>query len=116
MDTGEVLLEHAQAIGEATNNEAEYSALIFALYQAERWNAEELEVRCDSKLIVNQTNGVWMVHNNHLREYAAEVATTVGRMLHGCTKSIKVKWVPRAENSDADKLTRVLRKKPEKKS
>jgi reverse transcriptase-like protein len=72
LDTDEVLLEHGEAAGPGTHNEAEYRALLYALRQAEAWDAEELFVKSDSKLIVNQVNGEWAVRQDHLKGYAQE--------------------------------------------
>lgn len=104
-ETGEVLAEHSAAIGEATSNEAEYSAVLWALYQAEAWCAEHLTIRSDSQLIVHQINGRYATRNEVLREYQEEARRTIGRMLHGTLKTFKIEWVKRSENSAADRLT-----------
>lgn len=102
-DTGEVLVEHSQALGPGTNNEAEWSAVIFAIYQAEELGATELLVRCDSKLVVNQYNGTWAIHENRLGGYADEARRAAAGL------DFEIEWVPRTENKHADKLTRTLR-------
>jgi ribonuclease HI len=102
-DTGEVLVEHSQALGPGTNNEAEWSAVIFAAYQAHALGAASLLVRSDSKLIVNQYLGIWAVHENRLGEYAEEAH----RAAEGL--DFDIEWVPRGENEHADRLTRELR-------
>ena len=108
-DTGEVVAEHGIGIGQGTVNEAEYSALLLALYQAEEFLAIELTIKSDSKLVVNQMNGSWAIHKNHLREYANEAKTILGRMRHGALKTFSLQWVRRTENVEADRLTRVPR-------
>jgi ribonuclease HI len=103
-DTGEVLVEHSQALGEGTNNEAEWSALLFALYQAAALGADEVLVHSDSKVVVNQFNGGWRVHQNHLRAYYAEAKKAAKAV-----PRVAVSWVPRAQNAAADRLSRVGR-------
>ena len=105
-DTGEILVEHSQALGPGTNNEAEYSALIFALYQAVEFGATALQVKSDSKLVVNQINGEWMIHENHIREYAEEALRVIELL-----PKFSIEWVPRAQNTHADRLSRVPRAK-----
>lgn len=104
LDTGEVVFERGLAIGPGTNNEAEYSALLLALYHAAAAGATELRVRSDSQLVVNQVNGKWAVREPHLREYAEEVRRCI-RLL----PVFSIEWVRREENEDADRLTREVR-------
>ena len=101
-ESGEVLCEHGQSIGLATVNEAEYSAVIFALYWALEHGAETLDVKSDSQLIVNQINGKWKVSKNgrHLRDYLDEVDQARENLL-----SFGISWIPREENKVADLLT-----------
>lgn len=103
-DSGEILLEHGAGIGKGTNNEAEYSALLFALYQAIEWEAESLSVFSDSRLIVNQVNGAWAIHENHLRDYAVEARRLIQQL-----PAFTLEWVRRTENTVADGLTRAPR-------
>jgi ribonuclease HI len=73
-----------QSIGDRTNNEAEYYALLKAL---------ELIVRSDSKLVVNQVNGEWRVEDEKLidlSEKARDLIKNIG--------SVRLEWVPREEN------------------
>jgi ribonuclease HI len=104
LDTGEVVFEKGLAIGPGTNNEAEYSALLLALYYASGAGADELRVRSDSRLVVNQMRGLWAVRSGHLAEYHAEA-----RRVAATLPSFRIEWVPREENAEADLLTRVVR-------
>ncbi|GGJ84373.1 bifunctional RNase H/acid phosphatase [Pilimelia anulata] len=97
--TGEILLERAEAIGIATNNVAEYSGLIAGLRAAADLGAVEVEVRMDSKLVVEQMNGRWQIKHPGLRPLAAEAAALVRRF-----DSVAFGWIPRARNTDADRL------------
>ena len=100
-DSGEVIWARGFDIGSATNNEAEYSAVIQCLYQAEMFGATELLVHSDSKLIVNQINGDWQIHENHLKDYYDEVKSEVAKL-----DKFEIKWVPRSQNQMADGLAR----------
>jgi probable phosphoglycerate mutase len=97
--TGEVLLERYQAIGVATNNVAEYSGLVAGLTAAAELGAVEVEVRMDSKLVVEQMSGRWQIKHPGLRPLAAEAAAVAGRF-----ESVRYTWVPRERNRRADAL------------
>jgi ribonuclease H / adenosylcobalamin/alpha-ribazole phosphatase len=97
--TGETLVERGASIGIATNNVAEYSGLIAGLKAAADLGAVEVEVRMDSKLVVEQMSGRWQIKHPGLRPLAAEAAGLVGRF-----ESVRFSWVPREENRRADAL------------
>ena len=69
----EVILEFKQAIGETTNNTAEYEAMIKALELAAEKGAESVECFSDSELLVKQLNGEYKVKKKHLRELFKEL-------------------------------------------
>ncbi|MGF7239349.1 MAG: bifunctional RNase H/acid phosphatase [Frankia sp.] len=100
VETGEVLAERAAAIGTATNNVAEYSGLIAGLRAAAEIDpAANVEVRMDSKLVVEQMSGRWKVKHPSmipLREQATQLARGLG--------SVRYTWIPRARNMHADRL------------
>ncbi|MQA82825.1 MAG: bifunctional RNase H/acid phosphatase [Streptosporangiales bacterium] len=99
-DTGAVLAEVAESIGKATNNVAEYSGLVAGLRAAHEVDpAAEVEVRMDSKLVVEQMRGTWQVKHPDLRPLAAQAAG-LARSLG----SVSYDWIPRARNSHADRL------------
>ena len=96
--TGEVLAEAAVAIGEATNNVAEYAGLIAGLRLAlDHAPGARIEVRMDSKLVVEQMKGAWKVKHPGLQPLHAEASDLAPA---GTTFT----WIPRAENADADAL------------
>src|SRR4029079_11475853 len=98
-DRENVLAESKQAIGHATNNVAEYRGLIAGLEEAVRVGATEADVRMDSKLVVEQMSGRWQVKHPDLKvlmEQAMAVASKFDRISYA--------WIPRAENSHADRL------------
>lgn len=97
-ETGEVLAERAEAIGIATNNVAEYRGLIAGLeLVAEHAPDAEVEVRMDSKLVVEQMAGRWKVKHPDMRPLAVQAQ---GLAPFGTQWT----WVPRAENTAADAL------------
>jgi broad specificity phosphatase PhoE/ribonuclease HI len=97
-DTGRVIAEHAEPIGTATNNVAEYRGLIAGL-QLVREHAPdaEVEVRMDSKLVVEQMAGRWKIKHPDMRPLALEAQRI---------KPARVTWtwVPREQNAHADRL------------
>jgi probable phosphoglycerate mutase len=99
VNTGEVLAERAEGLGVATNNVAEYSGLIAGLRAAADLGAVEVEVRMDSKLVVEQMCGRWQIKNPGLRPLAAEAAALIRRF-----DAVTFEWIPRAENGHADRL------------
>jgi Fructose-2,6-bisphosphatase len=97
--TGEVLVELGESIGVATNNVAEYRGLIAGLQSAADLGAVEVEVRMDSRLVVEQMSGRWQIKNPGLRPLAAQAASLVSRF-----ESVRFTWVPREQNQAADAL------------
>ncbi len=83
-------------IGEATNNVAEYRALILGLTESAPF-ASDLVVHCDSELVVRQVNGEYKVKNPQLKELIGKVAALASRF-----DSIEVRHVPRELNARAD--------------
>jgi probable phosphoglycerate mutase len=94
-----VLAETKQAIGVATNNIAEYRALIAGLDDAVKLGADEAEVFMDSKLVVEQMSGRWKVKHPDLIDLHAQARKLASRF-----DRISYAWVPRAQNSHADRL------------
>ncbi|PWR05426.1 bifunctional RNase H/acid phosphatase [Micromonospora acroterricola] len=98
-ETGEVLAERSESIGTATNNVAEYQGLIAGLAAAAELGAAEVDVRMDSKLVVEQMCGRWQIKHPGLRPLAAQAAGLVGRF-----EAVRFAWIPREQNRDADAL------------
>ncbi len=96
---GEILLERYSSIGIATNNVAEYSGLIAGLAAAHELNATHVDVRMDSKLVVEQMSGRWQIKNPGLRPLAAEAAVLVNQFA-----KVTFEWIPRERNRAADAL------------
>jgi broad specificity phosphatase PhoE/ribonuclease HI len=97
--TGEILLERYGSLGVTTNNVAEYTGLIEGLKAAAELNASRVDVRMDSKLVVEQMSGRWQIKNPGLRPLAAEAATLVKRF-----DEVTFEWIPRERNKAADAL------------
>jgi probable phosphoglycerate mutase len=97
--TGEVLAERSESIGVATNNVAEYRGLIAGLEAAREAGATGVEVRMDSKLVVEQMAGRWQIKNAGLRPLAAQAAGLVRRF-----DAVSYTWIPRERNRHADAL------------
>jgi broad specificity phosphatase PhoE/ribonuclease HI len=97
--TGEVLLERYASLGTTTNNVAEYSGLIAGLRAAAELGATRVDVRMDSKLVVEQMSGRWQIKNPGLRPLAAEAA----KLVNGFA-AVTFDWIPRERNKLADAL------------
>ena len=94
-----VLAERQASIGRATNNVAEYKGLLAGLAAAAELGADEVHVRMDSKLVVEQMSGRWQVKHPDMIPLATEARALAGRFRH-----IDFTWIPRAENAYADRL------------
>ena len=98
-EDGTVLAAHGEKIGVATNNVAEYSALIAGLEKALELGVGEVEVVSDSELLVKQMTGEYRVRNEALRELstkASRLARQVG--------DVSYRAVRREHNELADRL------------
>ena len=86
-------------IGMATNNVAEYTALIYALEEALLLKAKSLKINTDSQLLARQLNKIYKVKH-------AGIINLYNRAAHLLTgfEKVLIKHIPRAENSLADKL------------
>ena len=98
-DGGEVLAELHKSLGHATNNVAEYEALILGLEEARRRGITRLDVRMDSLLVVRQMQGLWKIKHPGLRPLALRAGALLAEFP---TRTIE--HVPREENSHADRL------------
>ena len=99
-DTGRLLAERAASVGRATNNVAEYGGLVAGLQAALDLDASaEVEVRMDSKLVVEQMSGRWQVKHPDMKQLALQ-AQRIARQLG----AVRYTWVPRAQNGAADAL------------
>ncbi|HSL65421.1 MAG TPA: reverse transcriptase-like protein [Gaiellaceae bacterium] len=98
-EDGTVLAAHGEAIGVATNNVAEYRALVEGLRKAGEVGVSELEVVSDSELVVKQMRGEYRVKNEALRELSVEA----GRLARA-VGDVRYTAVRREHNELADRL------------
>jgi ribonuclease HI len=96
---GEVLGEHAQLLGRATNNVAEYRALLLGLARAKELGASDVEVIGDSELIAKQVQGIYKVKHPAMRPLYLEAMEALRNFDHW-----SIRTVPRAQNAEADAL------------
>jgi ribonuclease HI len=91
----------SEVIGRATHNEAEYQALIRGLTLAHEYGIKQLRVYMDSELVVDQLNCRSAVREPRLMKLHAVASSLVDSF-----KNIRVSWVPREMNVEADRLVR----------
>lgn len=97
---GRILAAKATPIGTASNNVAEYTGLIDGLTLAREIDPEAtVEVRMDSKLVVEQMSGRWKIKHADMRRLAQEASQILPLM------NVTFTWIPRAQNGDADALS-----------
>ncbi len=98
-DQGLIIENISHYLGEATNNVAEYTALILALEAAEKLGAQELHINMDSELVVRQMQGKYKIKEPTLQELAKKVF-----VLQNKFKLINFTHVRREFNKEADQL------------
>nr|GEW58554.1 reverse transcriptase domain-containing protein [Tanacetum cinerariifolium] len=87
---------------DATNNEAEYEALIAGLRIAEQMGVKKLQATVDSRLVANQVNGTYIAKEADMICYLEKV-----KALTGSFKAFSIKQTPRSENKKADALSKI---------
>jgi ribonuclease HI len=97
--SGEPVAEISEAIGETTNNVAEYRALVAGLECAVEMGVEALSVRLDSQLLVRQVTGEYRVKAAGLKPWHRRAVALLGRI-----PSVRIEHIPREENTVADGL------------
>ena len=100
--TNEVLFKEGKTLGITTNNVAEYSGLVAALAAAHEIDPNaQIEVRMDSKLVVEQMSGNWKIKHENMKGL-------VEKARNAFTQSqVKYVWVPREDNLAADTLLNI---------
>ena len=96
-ENGVVIAELRRFLGHATNNVAEYTALIIGLEEALRRGIDELDVRLDSLLVVQQMNGRWKIKHPGIRPLALRAGELLARF-----PKRTIEHVPREQNALAD--------------
>jgi ribonuclease HI len=101
----------SEFIPEATNNEAEYRALILGLKWALSNGYDSVVARADSKIIVNQVSGVWRINFPHLQLLKDQVDELTVHL-----KAFEIMHIKRADNAEADRLCNECMDEAENKS
>ena len=107
-EDGTILAAHGERIGVATNNVAEYRALVAGLEKALELGVEEVRVVSDSELLVKQMNGEYRIKNEALKGLAAEAERLARRL-----RDVSYEAVRREHNELADSLVNEALDAPE---
>lgn len=91
--------EFCKYIGETTNNNAEYNALIHGLEEVKSLGADEVIINLDSELVVKQLNGEYRVKNADIKPLFEKAVAALKSF-----KSFEIRHIDREKNKDADKL------------
>lgn len=98
-ESGKILKEYSHYLGEVTNNQAEYEAVIFALQKAKQLKIKEVELRIDSELIGRQLLGEYKIKDLNLQPLFIKAWN-----LRLDYDRVNIKIIPREQNKAADKL------------
>ena len=98
-EKGKILKEYSHYLGEVTNNQAEYEAVIFALQKAKQLKIKEIELRVDSELIGRQLLGKYKIKDPDLQPLFIKAWN-----LRLDYNKVDIKIIPREENKAADKM------------
>ena len=101
-EQGKLITTISQPIGRATNNQAEYRAIITALEKAIGLGASQVDIRSDSELVVRQINGQYRVKNTSLKPLYQQV-----KRLQSQLAGFIITYIPRQENTEADNLANI---------
>ena len=96
---GKLITFISQCIGRATNNQAEYRAIIAALEEATRLGVKQVDIKMDSELVVKQINGEYRVKKATLKPLYQQVKQLQSRL-----KTFTITYIPRQQNTEADNL------------
>jgi ribonuclease H / adenosylcobalamin/alpha-ribazole phosphatase len=100
--TNEVLFKEGKTLGTTTNNVAEYSGLVAALAAAHEIDPNaQIEVRMDSKLVVEQMSGNWKIKHENMKGLVEKARNAFAQ------SQVKYVWVPREDNLAADTLLNI---------
>ena len=98
-EKGKTVKEFNKYIGIATNNVAEYSAVIYGLQEALIEKADKVELKLDSELVAQQLKGEYRVKNEKIKPLFAQTLHLISGF-----KKVEIKNIPREKNKEADKL------------
>ena len=94
-----LLSKHSKFLGEMTNNQAEYEAVVYAIQEAKKTDAEEIDFYLDSELLVGQLSREFKIKNMELAKYFIKI-WNAGQIF----KKISYYHIPRELNKEADRL------------
>ena len=97
--TGKTLARLGKRLGKATNNEAEYAALLLGLQEALKMGAQSVTVHADSELVIKQVKGIYRVKHPVMQKYHQEALGLLAKF-----KVWRAVHVPREKNAEADRL------------
>lgn len=100
---GEIVERRFKALGIATNNIAEYTAAFLGITRAIELGATEIELRADSKLVIEQLSGNYKIKNAQLKEIFLDIQDAIGKW----GGKISFTHVYREQNMEADRLSNV---------
>ncbi len=104
-ENSQIIKKYSEYLGETTNNDAEYKAVIFALKKFKALfgkkiaETSEIEIKSDSELMVRQLNGEYKIENQNIGELFLEIWN-----LKIDYKKVKFTLIPREKNSEADRM------------
>jgi ribonuclease HI len=98
-ESGTIKAEKSRYVGETTNNQAEYKALILGVEEVVKLGAEHVDIKLDSELLVKQIQGSYKVRDANLQALFWKVT----QLLKGF-KSSTLEHIPREQNAEADAL------------
>lgn len=104
-EQGRLIARISQCIGQATNNQAEYRAIIAALEHAISLGVNRVEMRSDSELVVKQINGEYRVKKASLKPLYQRV-----KQLQDSLEGFSITHIPRQQNAEADRLANLALK------
>jgi ribonuclease HI len=94
-----ILARHGKRLGKATNNVAEYEAMILGLREALKMGATSVAVHADSELVIKQVKGVYRVKHPEMQERHGQVLGLLAKF-----KTWRAVHVPREKNAEADRV------------
>ncbi|HHM24029.1 MAG TPA: ribonuclease HI family protein [Bacteroidetes bacterium] len=100
---GNLVKKYHKFLGQATNNAAEYRALLSCLEEVAALGGKQVTIYSDSQLLVRQFNGEYRIKNKALKKLAEKVRNTIAR--HGL--QVEMVHVPRSETKEADRLANI---------
>jgi len=100
------IIKLGKIVKSKTNNESEYLAIISALEVLKEYNAYELIIYSDSQLVVNQLSNKWVINKKELVHHYNTIHFAINKR----SGKVKIEWIPREQNTEADALAQGITK------